>query len=364
MQDHMQPGGLPRMGVQGRREFLAAAGFLPVLAAFSRGPRAMAGRPKFRGAARFFFTSQGKTALVNADGSGLRYFHFDKPGQATWQPAAIFPDGRRVIFLSMEPRRRPRAAVRRVLHADPDAPLDSRPRDRLPGRDLHQGSPGAVRDAGPPPESIRPAPRASRAEERRPDLQHPPRRVRPARVHARRRGTPLRPEPQPRRPTGRVPPRGPAGLPGLDQRRRRRRTASASPQSRVTSTSARAGRRTAAGSSTSTANPARTRGTTGPTSASVALMAASTGCSRAASPCGSRRPTATRRRGAAGRTCPHGPATAPSSSLAACRVPRSPGNIQPQRPMSTTSTATSSPSSPGAARRSAGSTRATGASPS
>ena len=54
---------------------------------------------------RLFFTSQGKTALVNADGSGLRYLQFDKPGQATWQPTAIFPDGRRVLFLSMEPRR-------------------------------------------------------------------------------------------------------------------------------------------------------------------------------------------------------------------------------------------------------------------
>ena len=42
---------------------------------------------------------------MNADGSGLRYFQFDKPGQATWQPGAIFPDGRRVLFLSMEPRR-------------------------------------------------------------------------------------------------------------------------------------------------------------------------------------------------------------------------------------------------------------------
>jgi TolB protein len=54
---------------------------------------------------RLFFTSQGKTALVNADGSGLRYFQFDVPGQATWQPGSIFPDGNRVIFLSMEPRR-------------------------------------------------------------------------------------------------------------------------------------------------------------------------------------------------------------------------------------------------------------------
>ena len=36
--------------------------------------------------ARFFFTTQGKTAMMNTDGSGLRYFEFDEPNQATWQP--------------------------------------------------------------------------------------------------------------------------------------------------------------------------------------------------------------------------------------------------------------------------------------
>jgi len=55
--------------------------------------------------ARLLFTSQGKTAIVNADGSGLRYFDFQRPGQATWQPSQAFPDGRRVVVLSMEPRR-------------------------------------------------------------------------------------------------------------------------------------------------------------------------------------------------------------------------------------------------------------------
>ncbi len=54
---------------------------------------------------RLFFTSQGKSAIVNADGSGLRYFDFKVPGQATWQPGPTFADGRRVLFLSMEPRR-------------------------------------------------------------------------------------------------------------------------------------------------------------------------------------------------------------------------------------------------------------------
>jgi TolB protein len=56
-------------------------------------------------AARLFFTSQGKTAIVNADGQGLKYFDFNVPGQATWQPGPMFSDGKRVIFLSMEPRR-------------------------------------------------------------------------------------------------------------------------------------------------------------------------------------------------------------------------------------------------------------------
>ena len=54
--------------------------------------------------ARFFFVSQGKTAAMNADGSGLRYYDFDVPNQATWQACGFFADGR-VLFLSMEPRR-------------------------------------------------------------------------------------------------------------------------------------------------------------------------------------------------------------------------------------------------------------------
>jgi TolB protein len=49
--------------------------------------------------------SQGKTALIHADGTGLRYLEFKVPNQATWQPGDFFPDGRRVLLLSMEPRR-------------------------------------------------------------------------------------------------------------------------------------------------------------------------------------------------------------------------------------------------------------------
>jgi TolB protein len=51
------------------------------------------------------FTSQGKTGFINAEGTGLRYFDFKVPGQATWQPGPSFSDGRRIVFLSMEPRR-------------------------------------------------------------------------------------------------------------------------------------------------------------------------------------------------------------------------------------------------------------------
>jgi len=54
---------------------------------------------------RLLFTSQGKTAQINVDGTGLRYFDFSVPDQATWQPGPVFPDGRRLVFLSMEPRR-------------------------------------------------------------------------------------------------------------------------------------------------------------------------------------------------------------------------------------------------------------------
>lgn len=52
-----------------------------------------------------FFTSQGRTAWIRADGTGLRYFEFQEPDQVTWQPGPFFQDGRRLIFLSMEERR-------------------------------------------------------------------------------------------------------------------------------------------------------------------------------------------------------------------------------------------------------------------
>ncbi len=53
---------------------------------------------------RLFFTSGGKTCLINADGTGLRVLELEAPNQATWQPCGFFPDGR-ALLLSMEARR-------------------------------------------------------------------------------------------------------------------------------------------------------------------------------------------------------------------------------------------------------------------
>src|SRR5438105_5633741 len=87
-----------------RRQFLALAASGPAMAGLScRQPNLLGS--KASAPARFFFTSRGKTALMNADGTGLRYLDFNVPGQATWQPGPFLSDGRRVIFLSMEPRR-------------------------------------------------------------------------------------------------------------------------------------------------------------------------------------------------------------------------------------------------------------------
>ena len=96
---------LSSTAIEGRREFLTTMGLTTILVPYAAGRRALARGGEAPRQGRFFFTSQGKTAIVNADGSGLKYFSFDKPGQASWQPGGTFPDGRRVIFLSMEPRR-------------------------------------------------------------------------------------------------------------------------------------------------------------------------------------------------------------------------------------------------------------------
>jgi Tol biopolymer transport system component len=86
-----------------------AVSFLTLILATSlAAPEARAATPEQKlpaSRSRFLFTSQGKTAIVNSDGTGLRYFELKVPGQAAWQPGPAFGDGRRIVLLSMEPRR-------------------------------------------------------------------------------------------------------------------------------------------------------------------------------------------------------------------------------------------------------------------
>lgn len=89
-----------------RRRFLAATGgSVAALATLSGCHGNGAKRAGSARSGRLFFTSQGRTGVINADGSGLRYFDFNVPKQVTWQPGPFLSDGRRVLFLSMEERR-------------------------------------------------------------------------------------------------------------------------------------------------------------------------------------------------------------------------------------------------------------------
>lgn len=82
-----------------RRQFLELAALFPAFAAAGEG------RGAARSRARLFFTSQGKTAVIEAvAGAKPRWLSFDVPRQETWQPGPFLPDGR-VVFLSMEARR-------------------------------------------------------------------------------------------------------------------------------------------------------------------------------------------------------------------------------------------------------------------
>ncbi len=54
---------------------------------------------------RLLFTSRGKTGIAMLDGGRMRYLDLDVPNQATWQPGPAFGDGKRIVLLSMEPRR-------------------------------------------------------------------------------------------------------------------------------------------------------------------------------------------------------------------------------------------------------------------
>jgi hypothetical protein len=88
-----------------RRDFLALAALSPTVARFFDVKTAVAEDRESTALFRILFTSQGKTGIVDADGGNLRYFDFKVPGQATWQPGPSFADGKRLVFLSMEPRR-------------------------------------------------------------------------------------------------------------------------------------------------------------------------------------------------------------------------------------------------------------------
>jgi TolB protein len=87
-----------------RRQFVATAVLTPFALSLSCASRP-GSRPQAKSPQRLFFVSQGKTALIHSDGSGLRYLEFNAPTQASWQPCGFFSDGRRVLMLSMEPRR-------------------------------------------------------------------------------------------------------------------------------------------------------------------------------------------------------------------------------------------------------------------
>lgn len=89
----------------GRRNLLAVPAAVLVLTGMWDRALANGQKPDVVPPNRFFFVSQGKTAMMNADGTGLHVFDFKEPNQVTWQPCGFFPDGNRVIFLSMEARR-------------------------------------------------------------------------------------------------------------------------------------------------------------------------------------------------------------------------------------------------------------------
>lgn len=84
-----------------RRQLLKAGLALPLVVLSRRAFPA----PAVAGASRLFYVTDGKTCLIDVEGNGQRTLSFNVPGQATWQPCGFFPDGHRVLLLSMEPRR-------------------------------------------------------------------------------------------------------------------------------------------------------------------------------------------------------------------------------------------------------------------
>ncbi|MBM3822730.1 MAG: serine/threonine protein kinase [Verrucomicrobia bacterium] len=87
-----------------RRDFLLRSGALSVsLAAGCRNASHLKHRSVLRPS--LLFTSAGKTCWVDPLDAQVRPLEFHHPNQATWQPGPMFQDGRRMLVLSMEPRR-------------------------------------------------------------------------------------------------------------------------------------------------------------------------------------------------------------------------------------------------------------------
>jgi Tol biopolymer transport system component len=115
--------GAPGVVADSRRQFFARAGAaavrLAAVATSAAGLPALRGRAAEQAAAKhmppaaacmpspavLLYVTQGKAARINVDGAGQQYFEFDVPNQATWQPGPVFPSGKQLVFLSMEPRR-------------------------------------------------------------------------------------------------------------------------------------------------------------------------------------------------------------------------------------------------------------------
>ncbi len=174
-----------------------AALSISIQVAADTAPLRAADDPNPRASARLFFTSQGKTAVINADGSGLKWLEFDVPNQVTWQPGSTFSDGRSTVLLSMEPRRDgPGKPFDEYYTQTPTHiwkyNLDTGALDR----NLQPRSPGPLRDARAVGQR-RSHPGAGREEPRGSDREHEARRHRRPRFHARRRGLAIRPEPGP-----------------------------------------------------------------------------------------------------------------------------------------------------------------------
>ena len=305
---------------------------------------------------RFLFTSQGKTAIVNADGTGLRYFELKVPGQATWQPGDMFGDGRRIVLLSMEPRRdgpgRPFSqyysqtpthlwsydldggglhelcAKQRLAPFETPALLVSDERilvqvvrnmvgqiysmqlDGTDAREFTKANEGMPYGLSLSPDGRRVAFHLATAQA----------------IRFGRATWPAK--------------RGPAWRrsPGI-------------------STSGRAGRLTASGFSIAIASLENIRTTNGPTCASAGPTGRNIACSPRASRCGLPRRTAIRKRGAADPTCRPGRPTGRFSFRDGCPIRGRRGSSSRSGPTSITSIATTNRNGPAAARKSAGSTR-------